>query len=104
MILIYTALLAIPDELIDAATVDGLNQFQAFFYVKLPLIWPTIGLVSVLTFVNNFNAFDLDLCHEGCTRRSQLLGRHHGHVVLPRLLRQPVADWAMYPWGRPSPP
>jgi len=30
MILIYTALLAIPEELIDAATVDGLNQFQAF--------------------------------------------------------------------------
>ncbi len=65
MILIYTALLAIPDELIDAATVDGLNQFQAFFYVKLPLIWPTIGLVSVLTFVNNFNAFDLVYAMKG---------------------------------------
>jgi raffinose/stachyose/melibiose transport system permease protein len=59
MILIYTALLAIPDELIDAGTVDGLNQWQAFWYIKLPLIWPTIGLVSILTFVNNFNAFDL---------------------------------------------
>jgi raffinose/stachyose/melibiose transport system permease protein len=65
MILIYTALLAIPDELIDAATVDGLNQFEAFFYVKLPLIWPTIGLVSVLTFVNNFNAFDLVYAMKG---------------------------------------
>lgn len=65
MILIYTALLAIPDELIDAATVDGLNQFQAFFYVKLPLIWPTIGLVSILTFVNNFNAFDLIYAMKG---------------------------------------
>lgn len=59
MILIYTALLAIPDELTDAATVDGLNQLQIFFWIKLPLILPTIGLVSVLTFVNNFNAFDL---------------------------------------------
>ncbi len=65
MVLIYTALLAIPDELIDAATVDGLNQFQAFIYVKLPLIWPTIGLVSVLTFVNNFNAFDLIYAMKG---------------------------------------
>ncbi len=65
MILIYTALLAIPDELIDAATVDGLNQFQAFAWVKLPLIWPTIGLVSVLTFVNNFNAFDLIYAMKG---------------------------------------
>jgi raffinose/stachyose/melibiose transport system permease protein len=65
MILIYTALLAIPEEMIDAATVDGLNQFQAFVYVKLPLIWPTIGLVSVLTFVNNFNAFDLVYAMKG---------------------------------------
>ena len=65
MILIYTALLAIPDELIDAATVDGLNQFQAFVWVKLPLIFPTIGLVSVLTFVNNFNAFDLIYAMKG---------------------------------------
>jgi raffinose/stachyose/melibiose transport system permease protein len=65
MILIYTALLAIPDELIDAATVDGLNQFQAFLFVKLPLILPTIGLVSILTFVNNFNAFDLIYAMKG---------------------------------------
>jgi raffinose/stachyose/melibiose transport system permease protein len=65
MILIYTALLAIPDELVDAATVDGLNQFQTFIWVKLPLIWPTIGLVSVLTFVNNFNAFDLIYAMKG---------------------------------------
>ncbi|MDE2384888.1 MAG: sugar ABC transporter permease [Alphaproteobacteria bacterium] len=65
MILIYTALLAIPDELVDAATVDGLNQWQAFFHVKLPLIWPTIGLVSVLTFVANFNAFDLIYAMQG---------------------------------------
>lgn len=65
MILIYTALLAIPDELIDAATVDGLNQFQAFIWVKLPLILPTIGLVSILTFVNNYNAFDLIYAMKG---------------------------------------
>jgi raffinose/stachyose/melibiose transport system permease protein len=65
MILIYTALLAIPEELIDAATVDGLNQFQAFVWVKLPLIFPTIGLVSILTFVNNFNAFDLIYAMKG---------------------------------------
>ncbi len=65
MILIYTALLAIPDDLVDAATVDGLNQWQTFFHVKLPLIWPTIGLVSVLTFVANFNAFDLIYVMEG---------------------------------------
>jgi raffinose/stachyose/melibiose transport system permease protein len=59
MMLIYAALLNIPDELIDAARVDGLGHFRIFWHVKLPLVLPTIGLVSILTFVGNFNAFDL---------------------------------------------
>ncbi len=59
MMLIYAALLNIPEELIDAARVDGLGDFRIFWHIKLPLVLPTIGLVSILTFVGNFNAFDL---------------------------------------------
>ena len=59
LMLIYAALLNIPDELVDAARVDGLGHFRIFLHIKLPLILPTIGLISVLTFVGNFNAFDL---------------------------------------------
>jgi len=59
LMLIYAALLNIPEELVDAARIDGLSHFRIFFHVKLPLIMPTIGLVSILTFVGNFNAFDL---------------------------------------------
>ncbi len=59
MMLIYAALLNIPDELVDAARVDGLGQLRIFWHIKLPLVLPTIGLVSILTFVGNFNAFDL---------------------------------------------
>jgi raffinose/stachyose/melibiose transport system permease protein len=59
MMLIYAALLNIPDELVDAARVDGLGHFRIFLHIKLPLVLPTIGLISILTFVANFNAFDL---------------------------------------------
>ena len=59
MMLIYASLLNIPDELVDAARVDGLSQCRIFCHIKLPLVLPTIGLVSILTFVSNFNAFDL---------------------------------------------
>jgi raffinose/stachyose/melibiose transport system permease protein len=59
MMLIYAALLSIPDELMDASVVDGANAWQSFVYIKLPLILPTIGMVSILTFVANFNAFEL---------------------------------------------
>jgi raffinose/stachyose/melibiose transport system permease protein len=59
MMLIYAALLNIPEDLVDAATVDGANHLHIFWFIKLPLILPTIGLVTILTFVGNFNAFDL---------------------------------------------
>jgi raffinose/stachyose/melibiose transport system permease protein len=59
MMLIYAALLNIPDDLVDAARVDGLGGLRIFLHIKLPLIAPTIGLISILTFVGNFNAFDL---------------------------------------------
>lgn len=65
MMLTYAALLAIPDELLEAASLDGLGGFAQFFKIKLPLIWPTIGIISILTFVGNFNAFDLIYVSQG---------------------------------------
>ena len=59
MMLIYAAMLGIPGEMIEAAELDGITGFSQFFKIKLPLIWPTIGICSILTFVGNFNAFDL---------------------------------------------
>jgi raffinose/stachyose/melibiose transport system permease protein len=59
LMLIYASLLNVPEELVDAARVDGLGQWRIFLHIKLPLILPTIALVSILTFVGNFNAFDL---------------------------------------------
>lgn len=59
MMLIYVALLAVPQEIIEAAEVEGAGALRIFWEVKLPLILPTLGLVTILTFVANFNAFDL---------------------------------------------
>ncbi|MGP1397113.1 MAG: carbohydrate ABC transporter permease [Inquilinaceae bacterium] len=65
MMLLYAALLSIPDELIDAAYVDGASGWGIFWRIKLPLILPTVGIVSILTFVGNFNAFDLIYAVQG---------------------------------------
>jgi len=59
MMLIYAALISIPDEVIEAAELDGITGTAQFWKIKLPLVLPTIGIVSILTFVSNFNAFDL---------------------------------------------
>lgn len=59
MMLIYAALLAVPEDIIEAAHVEGASAWRIFWEIKLPLILPTLGLVTILTFVGNFNAFDL---------------------------------------------
>src|SRR5690606_8727378 len=65
MMLIYAALLSIPDDVIEAAEIDGVTGFSQFFKIQLPLILPTIGIISILTFVGNFNAFDLIYAVQG---------------------------------------
>lgn len=65
MMLIYAALLNIPDELLEAAECDGVTGLSQFFKIKLPLILPTVGIISILTFVGNFNAFDLIYAVQG---------------------------------------
>ncbi len=65
MMLIYAALLSIPNEVLEAAELDGITGFSAFWKIKLPLILPSIGIISILTFVGNFNAFDLIYAAQG---------------------------------------
>ncbi len=65
MMLIYAALLSIPDEILEAGECDGLTGLSAFWKIKLPLILPSIGIISILTFVGNFNAFDLIYVTQG---------------------------------------
>jgi len=59
MLLFSAALINIPEELIEAARVDGATAWGVFWRIKFPLILPTVGIVTILTFVGNFNAFDL---------------------------------------------
>ena len=65
MMLIYAALLSIPEEVLEAGEIDGIVGASAFWKIKLPLILPSIGIISILTFVGNFNAFDLIYAAQG---------------------------------------
>ena len=65
MMLIYAALLTIPEEILEAGEIDGITGWSAFWRIKLPLILPSIGIISILTFVGNFNAFDLIYTAQG---------------------------------------
>jgi multiple sugar transport system permease protein len=46
-----------PDELLDAARVDGAGEYSIFFRIVLPNCGPAIATVGVLTFISTWNSF-----------------------------------------------
>ena len=48
---------SLPDELLDAARIDGASEFGIFHRIVLPLVRPGLGVVAILTFVNTWNDF-----------------------------------------------
>ncbi|HSU72011.1 MAG TPA: sugar ABC transporter permease [Micrococcaceae bacterium] len=57
--LFFTAgLAAIPEQVTDAARIDGANAWQVFWQVKLPLLRPTMFFVLVTGIISSFQAFD----------------------------------------------
>jgi multiple sugar transport system permease protein len=47
----------IPDELLDAARIDGLNEYGAFFRIVLPLSRPVLATLVIFSFVGIWNDF-----------------------------------------------
>ena len=59
MVFLYSALISIPSNIIEAAQMDGASDLRIFFRIKIPLIAPQIGIITILTFIWIFNAFDI---------------------------------------------
>lgn len=57
---VYTAT-SVPDELLDAARVDGAGEFRTFFQVALPLMRPAVVTVLLLSVVGTWNNYFLPL-------------------------------------------
>jgi len=67
-ILVYLAAVqAIPREFNEAALVDGANPWQNFRFVTLPLLLPSLTMVTILTFIWDFNAFELVFVMQGAS-------------------------------------
>ena len=57
VILFITGLASIPPSIYEAATVDGSNKWHAFFHITLPLLKPTIVLVSIMAMLQCLKTF-----------------------------------------------
>jgi multiple sugar transport system permease protein len=49
--------LAIPDELLEAARIDGLNEFGIYWRIILPLSKPAIATLVIFSFMHSWNDF-----------------------------------------------
>lgn len=47
----------IPDELCEAARIDGMNEYQIYARIMLPLSKPALSTLTIFTFVNTWNDF-----------------------------------------------
>ncbi len=49
--------LSLPQEIEDAAMIDGLNRFGTFWRIALPIARPAIGALAILSFLYSWNLF-----------------------------------------------
>lgn len=61
MILQYAGLQSIPDELYEAAKVDGASALQNFWYITIPQLRPILMINVILITISTLNTFDMIL-------------------------------------------
>jgi multiple sugar transport system permease protein len=57
MLIFIAGLQAIPEDLYDAAEIDGASAVRRFFSITLPMLAPTLVFVSVITMIGYFQLF-----------------------------------------------
>ena len=66
MMIIYVAgLQSVPGDLIEAAKIDGANDREILFKIKIPMVMPSVTICTFLTLTNSFKLFDQNLALTG---------------------------------------
>ena len=66
MMIIYVAgLQSVPGDLIEAAKIDGANDREILFKIKIPMVMPSVTICTFLTLTNSFKLFDQNVALTG---------------------------------------
>ena len=66
MMIIYIAgLQAVPEDMLEAAKIDGANRWQTLWKVTIPNVMPSITICTFLSLTNGFKLFDQNLALTG---------------------------------------
>lgn len=56
-LLLWGAMTRVPQEVVESAQLDGAGRFTEFFRITIPIIWPTLSMVIVLTATVPFSIY-----------------------------------------------
>ena len=73
LVILSAALKGIPDEIIEAAKIDGANRLTLFWRVMIPMISPTLTVVTITMVINILKIFDVVYVNTG--------GNYHTSVI-----------------------
>src|SRR3546814_20098397 len=59
MVVLSSAIKSIPEEIIEAARIDGATEWQVFRHITIPSILPTITVVTTYMVINAMKVFDI---------------------------------------------
>jgi len=79
MVVLSSAIKAIPDEIIEAARIDGASELQVFRRIIVPSILPTIAVVTTYMVINALKVFDIIFVMTG--------GNFGTEVIAERMIR-----------------
>jgi alpha-glucoside transport system permease protein len=65
MVILSAALKGIPDDIIEAAKIDGAGRFTMFWRVMVPMIAPTLTVVTITMVINILKIFDVVYINTG---------------------------------------
>jgi multiple sugar transport system permease protein len=79
----------VPDELIDAARMDGCSEFRIYYFIVVPIILPALATLSIFTFTGHWNDFMWPF----------IILRTDRMLTLPVALGTMVGKAIEIPWG-----
>lgn len=59
MIIYLAGLQAIPQDVLEASTIDGIGRFQKILFIIIPLVFPSITVSVFMSMINSLKVFDL---------------------------------------------
>ena len=65
MIIYIAGIQAVPEDMLEAAKIDGANGWQTLFKVTIPNVMPSITICTFLSLTNGFKLFDQNLALTG---------------------------------------